>query len=84
MTNGHFDTATPLWFYILKEAEALACGQHLGPLGSHIVANTLVGLVAQDPTSYWNREGGRWSPALFDAAKPIDSLEDMAEFCGML
>jgi len=84
VVNGNFDTATPLWFYILKEAEVLACGQHLGPLGSHIVAGTLVGLIAKDPTSYWNGEGGRWAPAQFDAANPIDSLESMARFAGML
>lgn len=81
---GGFDTATPLWFYILREAEELAGGEHLGPLGSHIVANTLVGLIVNDKDSYWNAEGGRWSPDVFDSANPVDSLEDMVRFCGML
>jgi hypothetical protein len=81
---GDFDTATPLWFYVLKEAEVLGCGERLGPLGSHLVAQTLVGLVANDPNSYWNAPGGRWSPDQFDAANPVDSLEDVARFCGML
>ena len=80
---GDFDKATPLWFYLLKEAEE-AGGEHLGPLGSHLVAETLVGLVVNDPDSYWNAPGGRWSPDKFRANDPIDSLEDVARFCGML
>lgn len=33
---------TPLWFYTLREAELHGCGgEHLGPLGSRIVAETL-------------------------------------------
>jgi hypothetical protein len=81
---GGFDTATPLWFYILKEAEVLTDGEHLGPLGSILVADTLVGLVVNDPDSYWNRPGGAWSPDKFSQSKPIASFEDMARFCGML
>ncbi len=80
---GGFDVATPLWFYILKEAEVLGRGEHLGPLGSHIVANTLVGLIIADPSSYWNNDGSRWSPSLHDPANPIDSLAAVVKFCGM-
>jgi hypothetical protein len=33
---------TPLWYYVLREAEVLGCGgRHLGPLGSRIVMETL-------------------------------------------
>ena len=35
---------TPLWYYILKEAE-LTGGKRLGRVGSRIVAETLVGLI---------------------------------------
>jgi Animal haem peroxidase len=82
--QGGFATKTPLWFYVLKEAEVLGQGQHLGPLGSHIVANTLAGLIINDSESYWNAEGGRWSPKQFRPSNPIDSLEDLVAFCGML
>lgn len=54
---------TPLWFYILKEAEVTE-GDTLGPLGSRIVAETLVGLTVEDTTSVWH-EGtgnGAWHP----------------------
>jgi hypothetical protein len=81
---GHFHHATPLWFYVLKEAEVLGQGERLGPLGTHLVAETLVGLIANDPDSYWNADGGRWSPDRFRPGDPISSLEAVARFAGML
>ncbi|OYW45495.1 MAG: hypothetical protein B7Z08_09480 [Sphingomonadales bacterium 32-68-7] len=39
-----FLDATPLWFYVLAEAGA-AGGQHLGPVGSRIVAETFWNLI---------------------------------------
>jgi hypothetical protein len=67
--DGGFEKATPLWFYCLKEAEVFG-GQHLGPLGSRLVAETLVGLIVNDPQSYWHQYGakGRWHPR--DGARP--------------
>ena len=59
-------------------------GERLGPLGSHIVASTLLGLIIKDPDSYWNAGNGPWSPARFDADHPINSIEDMVRFCGMV
>ena len=41
----HFDTATPLWYYILREAMVQAKGDKLGKVGSRIVAETFVGLI---------------------------------------
>ena len=49
-----FAASTPLWYYILAEAKALAGGLHLGPVGGRIVAETLIGLLRADPTSYLN------------------------------
>lgn len=62
--DGGFDTATPLWFYILKEAELLCDGETLGPLGSLLVADTLIGLMVCHPESYLNAApgGGKWEP----------------------
>lgn len=57
---------TPLWFYVLKEAEQASDGKRLGPLGSRLVAETLAGLVIHGPNTYWARSGtdpnGRWHP----------------------
>src|SRR5262249_53589262 len=47
-----FGTSTPLWYYVLAEAKAAAGGLHLGPVGGRIVAETLIGLLRGDPTSY--------------------------------
>lgn len=51
----------PLWFYLLTEAEVIGRetqpnqfdpGEGLGPVGARIVAETLIGLIEQDPRSY--------------------------------
>jgi hypothetical protein len=62
LTNGGFLDATPLWYYVLKEAEVRSNGHALGPIGSHIVAETIIGQVRADPDSYANHPGG-WSPS---------------------
>ncbi len=43
--------STPLWFYVLKEAEALTGGARLGPVGGTIVAEVFAGLLRRDPES---------------------------------
>ena len=47
-----FATSTPLWYYTLAEAQHMAGGLHLGPVGGRIVTETLIGLLRADPTSY--------------------------------
>ena len=51
---------TPLWYYILKEAEVQGRGNRLGRLGSRIVAETLVGLIKNSPHSILKEPG--WRP----------------------
>lgn len=55
------DYETPLWFYILKEAELRAGGKHLGPVGGRIVAEVLIGLLEGDRASYL-RAHRLWKP----------------------
>jgi hypothetical protein len=59
---------TPLWYYILREADARAGGNRLGPLGGRIVAEVLIGLLRADPTSilYANQD---WQPAFADGGR---------------
>lgn len=59
---AHLDTQTPLWYYILKEAEVLNSGLRLGPLGSRIVAETFVGLIEASRTSIFSDRS--WRPTL--------------------
>jgi hypothetical protein len=61
-----FKQSTPLWFYVLREAEARADGLTLGPVGGRIVAEVLVGLIGSDPASYLVRRP-RWKPTLSSA-----------------
>jgi hypothetical protein len=52
---------TPLWYYILREADTCAGGQRLGPVGGRIVTDVLVGLIDADATSF--RQNSRdWRP----------------------
>ena len=47
-----FAESTPLWYYVLREADVLADGKHLGPAGGRIVAEVFLGLLRSDPDSY--------------------------------
>ena len=58
-----FERSTPLWYYVLKEAEVVADGLHLGPVGGRIVAEVLLGLLQTDPGSYLATQP-RWRPTL--------------------
>jgi hypothetical protein len=52
---------TPLWFYILREADVCSSGNRLGPVGGRIVTEVLVGLIDADPTSFRNIDHD-WRP----------------------
>jgi hypothetical protein len=52
---------TPLWYYILREADVCTGGQRLGPVGGIIVTEVLVGLVDADVTSF-RRNNREWQP----------------------
>jgi Animal haem peroxidase len=56
--------ATPLWYYILKEAHVRHGGSRLCPVGATIVAEVFVGLVHGDHQSYLWKKGADWSPTL--------------------
>jgi Animal haem peroxidase len=53
----------PLWFYVLREAETKAGGEHLGPVGGRLVGETLLGLLRADPQSYLRLKPD-WRPSL--------------------
>lgn len=50
LDKPEFKQNTPLWYYIIKEAE-LNRGEKLGPVGSRIVAETIVGLIRRSKYS---------------------------------
>ncbi len=63
-------TGTPLWFYILVEAEQIGretepgsydTGEGLGPAGAGIVAETLIGIIQSDSRSFLAKNKN-WTP----------------------
>ena len=54
---------TPLWIYILREADALHDGDRLGPVGGRIVGEVLIGIIEADPESFRSVQR-RWKPTL--------------------
>lgn len=61
--GANLDTSTPLFFYLLREADVMADGLHLGPIGGRIVAEVFLGIIEADPASYTNVEEN-WRPTL--------------------
>ncbi|MEA2130396.1 MAG: hypothetical protein QOJ85_3287 [Solirubrobacteraceae bacterium] len=82
LQNGGFIQHTPLWYYILKEAEVRANGNSLGELGSRIVVETQVGIMRNDPESFLNVEDG-WDPSMgvkLPNGEPIVTIRDFFAF----
>jgi hypothetical protein len=79
VTAGGFDQSTPLWYYILKEAEVTGGGQHLGPLGSRIVAEVFFGLMLGDRNSFLRRRP-EWKPTLPAAQPGTFTMADLLRF----
>jgi hypothetical protein len=54
---------TPLWYYLLKESEARAGGDEMGPSGGRIIGEVLVSIVGRDPKSFLSVDP-EWRPTL--------------------
>ena len=70
---------TPLWYYLLREAEVKGAGEHLGPVGGRIVAEVLVGLLEGDPQS-WLHQKPMWKPFLPAATAGDFKMSDLVKF----
>ena len=73
---------TPLWYYILKEAEVRQRGERLGEVGGRIVAEVLLGLIDGDPNSYRNAET-EWRPELPSAQAGHFTIVDLLRCAGV-
>jgi hypothetical protein len=67
---------TPLWFYILREADVFGDGDRLGPVGGRIVGEVLVGILDADPESFLAVDPG-WKPTLPAADASRYELADL-------
>jgi hypothetical protein len=70
---------TPLWYYILKEAEVMRMGARLGPVGGRIVGEVFIGILLGDPMSFLNRDPN-WKPAM---AGGDPRMRDLLAFAGV-
>lgn len=73
---------TPLWFYLLTEAECIGretspgtfdAGEGLGPVGARIVAETIIGLLELDSRSFM-ASNRNWDPASAVGVKTLGEL----------
>jgi hypothetical protein len=81
LQNTGFLTRTPLWYYLLAEAKHHG-GQRLGPVGSTIVAEVLIGLVRRSDDSILRTPG--WTPTLPAATPGRFELADLLRFARVL
>lgn len=80
---------TPLWLYILKEAELIGRavdggsepGEGLGPVGAQIVAEVIIGLIELDDRS-WLSRNRNWRPETYadDPQIPIATVGNMLAY----
>lgn len=89
---------TPLWYYVLREAQLQAGGLSLGVVGSRLVAETIIGMLKADPNSYINQfamarnitkhginvPSKNWSkPGDKKGRATVDSFEDLLCVAGL-
>ncbi len=77
----NFHIESPLWYYVLKEAEIQGKGKRLGEVGSRIVAEVFVGLLEADSSSFLARKPD-WKPLLPSKEKGNFTMADLIEFVG--
>jgi hypothetical protein len=77
------DHSTPLWYYILKEAQLLEDGVRLGPVGGQIVGEVFIALLQGDRTSCLAAEPD-WKPVLPSSAVGEFHMTDLLTFAGVV
>ena len=66
---------------MLKEAELIEDGLHLGPVGEGLVAEVLIGLIQSDNRSYLVQKP-KWKPTLTSAGSSF-RMKDFLTFAGV-
>jgi Animal haem peroxidase len=79
--DNSFLVATPLFYYVLKEAEIMESGLHLGPVGGRIVGEVFVNCLRNDPNSYLVADP-HWVPTLTNAGAAF-RMKDFLLFAGV-
>jgi hypothetical protein len=79
--RSDFVRSTPLWFYILQEANKRENGERLGAVGGRIAAEVIIGLLRADPTSVLQERRFRAQIPLTDPSGV--RMVDILEFAGV-
>jgi heme peroxidase len=83
-SQSKFHEQTPLWFYVLAEAES-GGGNRLGEIGSFLVASTFIGVLLADPDSALSRGfHPDQSPLRMNDNTPIDSIAKWMRFASVM
>ncbi|WP_202895641.1 hypothetical protein [Iningainema tapete] len=77
----NFHIESPLWYYILKEAQIQGEGLRLGQVGSRILAEVFVGLLETDSSSFLARCPD-WKPVLPAQHPGRFTMVDLLQFVG--
>lgn len=72
------ESNTPLWYYVLKEAQLTKGGLTLGPVGARIVGEVFIGVLQLDLFSYLNQP--RWRPTLPQRSGQVTGSFTMLDF----
>ena len=86
LSKNRLEQNTPLFYYVLKEAELKAEGLALGPVGSHIISEVIQGAIEADADSYRSVLGAKWQLPAWrfpsGANRPINSLIGIIQLVG--
>ncbi len=73
---------TPLWYYILKEAEVRHAGERLGDVGGRIVVEVFVRMLQEDADSILRQSN--WKPTLPSATPNDFKITDLLNMAGVV
>jgi hypothetical protein len=76
------EVSTPLWYYVLKEAEVLTGGLRLAGVGARLIAEVFIGLLQLDPRSYLASRRP-WRPTLPSRTHGTFGVVDLLTFAGV-
>jgi Animal haem peroxidase len=79
--KNNFHIESPLWYYILKEAQIQGQGKRLGQVGSRILAEVFIGLLEGDSSSFLVRNPD-WTPILPAQTPGTFTMVDLLKFVG--
>jgi len=77
-----FERNTPLWYYILKEAQVIKDGIMLGPVGTRVVGEVFIGLLQTDPNGFLIQQPS-FRPTLPSAQAGTFKMTDLLRFAGV-